>query len=320
MSRRVWSLRDPASHGRAPGPLPAAAPAGPAPDPQHELQALQAQLEAHAQAPDAGPGAVAGLARGPAATGRATGAPDLHDRLREQPDFAETAPPEAWLAVAEPALAALQDRDRPAPDDPPAVPDTSPAPRSWQRTAVPTPESGPPPTPAPDREPERGSETGPGSRTPGPAASPAPEPARAGPEGPRDPGTMGPADPRPTQAAEPDTGRAAPAAAPPECPVQGTPWFRTWDGRGSLNDNIGRLRGELRRWGVHDRPGVPQSIKWRGGDTWVREMALLCLLADTGLAAARQLQLALMRLAAWPTPSGGPAPRTRTWPPFWPSS
>ena len=263
---RVWPHRDPSSHARAPAALQPDPPDRTA-SPQHELQALQAQLEAYQRARTRDRDRLQTWRRALQRLVEQIAPLALHDRLRQQPDFGETGTPDAWLALAEPVLAELQDRARPAAAH--GIP-AAPAPRGWCR---------PPP--------------------------PAPPPANAaGPKGPGDQGTRDSADPadirpkpEPPAAKGPATGRTVPAPAPPECPVQGTPWFRHWDGDGSLNDNIGRLRGALRTWGVHDKPTVPDGIAWRGGDTWVREMVLLCLMAETGMAAARQLQLALARRA-----------------------
>ena len=265
---RVWPYRDPASHARAPAALQSDPPDRTVPS-QHELQALQAQLDAFQRARTRDRDRLQTWRRALQRLVEQIAPLAFHDRLRQQPDFGETGTPDAWLALAEPVLAELQDRARPAAPLAAAGP---PASRGWCRTDLPDP----------------------------PANT-------AGPKDPRDQGTLGfaalgPApDPpvaEPPPAAEgPATDRTAPAAAPPECPVQGTPWFRDWDGAGSLADRIGQLRGTLRRWGVHDKPTVPDNIAWRGGDTWVREMVLLCLMAETGMAAARQLQLALARRA-----------------------
>ena len=259
---RVWPYRDPSSHARAPAARPPDPPDRTAP-PQHELQALQAQLEAYQQARTRDRDRLQTWRRALQRLVEQIAPLALHDRLRQQPDFGETGTPDAWLALAEPVLAELQDRARPAAAR--GAPAT-PAPRGWCRADSPAPPPAPPP----------------GTRGPG------------------DQGTPGSADPGPTPeppAEGPAPGRTAPAPAPPECPVQGTPWFRRWDGDGSLADRIDRLRGALRRWGVHDKPTVPDGIAWRGGDTWVREMVLLCLMAETGMAPARQLQLALARRA-----------------------
>ena len=279
---RVWPHRDPGSHASAPGALQPAPPDRTV-HPQPEAQALHAQLQAYQEARSRDRDRLRAWRRAVRQLVELIDPLALHDRLRIQPDFAETATPDAWLELAAPAIAALHDRARPAAPEPPAA---DPAPRGWFRTEPPA----TPPVPAPLPSPGTGGPEDRESRRPAdpePAAKPepAPEPPVA--------------QPPPAPAAAKGTGPAPTDSAddPPECPIQGTPWFRGWDGAGSLADRTDGLRALLRRWGVHDRPPVPDNIQWRGGDTWVREMVVLCLMAETGMAASRQLQLALARRA-----------------------
>ena len=283
MTNRVWPHRDPASH--ASGQAALQPPRTGVPE-SHEVQALHAEVEAYREARNRDRRELAAWRDGLRGLVQQIAPLALHNRLREQPDFQETALPADWLAIADQALselrAQLRRAEHPAPR--PATPaGPQPGTRGWRRQpatppladASPTPPQ-PESMPAPAPEPE-------------PPATPDSEPTPAvwEPEGPGNQGTEGPE----TAAADAEPGTQ------PECPHQGTPWFRHWQGTGSLADNIERVRAHLRQWGVHDKPTVPDSIAWRGGDTWVREMALLCLMAETGMAPTRQLALALTRLA-----------------------
>ena len=286
---RVWPHRDPNSHAAAPDLSAERSPTET--QLRQEVLALQAQADAWRRARLEDRAELHAWRQAMQDLAGRIAPRALQHRLRTRPDFRETATPEEWLALAA------------APEPVPAVeaPDpTSPV------AAAPT---GAPPSPVPVGTPDR---TGGWRRVaPSPGPTPAPEP----------PPSASPAAPQPVPApppvpapepkaaakkprpAPPETPVAAPPepttspAEPPACPWNGTPWFRHWQGEGGLGDNTDRLRTELRRWGVQEKPSMPSHMQWRGGDTWLREMALLCLMAETGIAAQRQLQLLLARRA-----------------------
>jgi len=129
---RVWPHRDPGSHASAPGALQPAPPDRTV-HPQPEAQALHAQLQAYQEARSRDRDRLRAWRRAVRQLVELIDPLALHDRLRIQPDFAETATPDAWLELAAPAIAALHDRARPAAPEPP--PGRTSATRCWMSRA-----------------------------------------------------------------------------------------------------------------------------------------------------------------------------------------
>ena len=314
---RVWVHRDPHNHATAPAALETTR-AGDLPS--HEVQALHARVEAYREARLKDQRELAAWRDSLRRLVEKVAPLELHNLLREQPDFQETAQPADWLAIGEKALVNLRAQlrkteqalaSRQATPSPPAPPVAKPSPQSWRRqpATLPLADAAPIPSqpesgtvPDPEQEPEepgsqeagypKGHRDQRAQRTKGPDNPKSQRAKRA--EGQRDQGTKSPSDIEVQGAPNPAT---TPEVAP-ECPHQGTPWFRHWKGEGSLANNLELLRARLRQWGIHNQPSVPDSIKWRNGDGWIREMIILCLMAETGMAPTRQLALALTRLAA----------------------
>ena len=188
-------------------------------------------------------------------------APDeLHERHRQEPAWANEATPDDWLLVAQEGYHKRQQQQPPAPVGPPAD-----QPLAQQR-----PESLPAPAPAPG-----------GESAPAGAAPPVPAPVAADP---------------PAAAAHPEPAvPGAPGDPQPELP---TPWWQDWTGTGTLNPNLGP---HVHPW-LLQRGFVrcPPAAGWTwpsGAESWMRQLCVLCLIAETGQVVQRALLCHLQRLA-----------------------
>ena len=137
----------------------------------------------------------------------------------------------------------------------------------------------------------------PGAQTDPPLTESLPE-TGAGPAGACLPPTApAPVAPGPAVAAAPPVARVGPAAGDPE-PELPTPWWQDWTGAGTLNPN---LAAHVHPW-LLQRGFVrcPPAAGWTwptGRESWMRQLCVLCLIAETGQVVQRALICHLQRLA-----------------------
>ena len=128
----------------------------------------------------------------------------------------------------------------------------------------------------------------PAAAVPDPVPPPEPEPPEPEPE-------PAPPDPEPIPTLDPTPRRPPPAESAPEIPV---PWWQAWAGRGTLNPN---LAPHVHPW-LLQRGFVrcPPAAGWSwplGRESWMRQLCVLCLIAETGQVVQRALLCQLQQIA-----------------------